>query len=62
MLEIDIDEAIELSTKRRDINRISIMDAIFMRNGKEILVANEARNHWRFTGLNTIDFVLATFE
>lgn len=54
---IDLVEAENLIKRRREINKINVMEAIFTRNGEEIEVSKEKREHWRFTGLNTIDFV-----
>ena len=55
---IDLAEAISVVQKRARINSVNIMDAVFMQNGKKIKVSKMVREHWKFTGLDTIDFIM----
>ncbi len=54
---IDLDEADYIQDRRRRINGVKIMDAVFLRGGKIIAVPDMVRTEFRFTGLSTIDFV-----
>jgi len=54
---IDLDEVKDILERKSRINRINIMDAVFVQNNKEVKVSEAARDSFRFTGLNTIDFV-----
>jgi hypothetical protein len=56
-LGVDVDEVMRLITRRREINSIPIMDAIFVRDGRPVEISSEIRDEHRFTGLSLCDFV-----
>ena len=58
---IDLDEVDYITARRRRINAIDIRKATFVQGDKVIHVSTKAREDFRFTGLSTIDFVLAGF-
>ncbi len=58
---IDLGNVMALLIKRREINKIDVRKAIFTYKGNNIKVSKEMREHWRFTGLNTIDFAEDVF-
>ena len=58
---IDLDEVERLMERRHQINKINVMDAIFVSKNKEVEVSREDRKHWKFTGLNTIDFAYSLY-
>ena len=58
---IDLGDVVALITKRGKINKIDVRKAIFVYKGNNIKVSKKMREHWRFTGLNTIDFAEDVF-
>jgi len=59
---IDLDEVEYIQSRRRRINSISVLDAVFMKDGTVIRVPNREREEFKYTGLSNIDFISSDFS
>lgn len=59
MIKITIEEVFELQKRRQRINKLPLEKIIWRKNGKPIVISKEIIEHWEFTGLNNIDFIIS---
>lgn len=57
-MDLAIETVIAHAKWRREVNRRDLKDIVFFKDGEKIDVSDEAIEHWKFTGLSNIDFVL----
>ena len=57
MNEINVNVVERLIKERRDINKIDIRKAKFIKDGEVMFISKEDKDKFRFTGLHNIDFV-----
>lgn len=57
MVKIDINELIQVETKRNGINAIPLNDIQWMNGDVELIVNPETLDEWKFIDLSNIDFV-----
>ncbi len=55
--EVNINVIKRLQQERRDINKIDIRKAKFIKDGEVVFVSKKDRDDFRLTGLSNIDFV-----
>lgn len=55
--EINVDVIKRLQKERREINKIDIRKAKFIKNGQVIFISKKDRDDFKFTGLSIIDYV-----
>ncbi len=55
--EVNVNVIKRLQQERRDINKIDIRKAKFIKDGEVVFVSKKDRDDFRLTGLSTIDFV-----
>jgi hypothetical protein len=54
---INVEEVWAIQARRRELNAIELEDAIFLYNGKPVIVDPSTIEEWKFVGLGNIDFV-----
>ena len=55
---IDIDMMIIMKKRISELNSKELSDITFIKGGKDVFFTKEQIDHWDFTGLNNIDFLL----
>jgi len=58
---IDIREVERLEERRRQINSIPLEDIVWVKDGEPVPVTTEQLEHFKYTGLNNINFVTMGF-
>ncbi len=55
--EIDVDVALKIIQRYRDLQKVKIGDAKFMIDGEAISISEDDCENFRFTGLGIADFI-----
>lgn len=55
---IDLSEVGYIAEALSKIDKISVLDVILMKDGKEVVVSEKDRDDFQLTGLSTFDFAM----
>jgi len=62
MIQIDINEVLALKARLKEINKHELEDVVLVKDGVEIIVTQEAKDLWKFSGLSLSDYILMIDE
>lgn len=54
---VNVEEIITLESERDALNNTPLEELDFIYNGKLVNISKEELDHWKFIGLNNIDFI-----